>query len=406
MFTGIVQETGSVQIQEQGRAGTTLKVRCPKLGRKLKIGDSLSIDGVCLTVSEKRGGFVFLEATPETLRLTNLGSRKAGDLVNLEAAARLSDFLGGHLVQGHVDGTGKVLSIIREGNSRIVRFSAPRRVLKYCAVKGSIAVNGVSLTINRVDRQGFEVAIIPHTLEMTNFGVLEEGDDVNLEADVMSKYVEAHVRRCLSSGRKRLAGIFLGWLVLGGGALSAGGLELAANSILIYENQPSRGRATEFVVRLARYKPDILLEWESSSDQGTIQLYQEAVEKADTFSLSGLFEMGVDIESSDTMTIWLSRRLYQELAEKGKANVKINRLATQMQVKNEGTVSILVNGEELEIPVIYVDDGRSGIWVFQKDPENPILVQFASPYFLQSLKRVSTAPTNKLRWIQKPAPVR
>jgi len=406
MFTGIIQETGTIQIQKKSRQGAVLSIRVAGLSRRLRLGDSLSIDGVCLTVSEKSRGRVSLEATPETLRLTNLGSRKDGDRVNLEPAASLSDFLGGHIVQGHVDGTGKVLSITPEGNSHLFRFSAPKKVLKYCAMKGSITVNGVSLTINVVDRNSFEVAIIPHTLEVTNFGDMKVGEFVNLEADVMSKYVEAHVKNYMKTHTKRLAAFLMCVFLLGSGSLAGADLKLGSNSILIYENRPLRGREAQFVVRLARYGPDIFLEWESSADQGTIQLYKKAVEKAQAFTLSALFEVGVDIESAETMTIWLSRRSFDELITKRKSKIRINRLPVQMQLKAEGTFLLSVNGEDLEIPVIQVEDERKGVWTFHRDPDNPVLVEYTSPYFHQQLKRVSTSPSNKLRWINKLPPIK
>jgi riboflavin synthase len=164
-----------------------------------------------LTVAEKYEDSVSVEATPETLRKSNLGTRQVGDRLNLEPALRSFDFLGGHLVQGHVDGTGTVESIKNEGNSWVFRVSLPPEVARYCVMKGSITLNGISLTISGLNEEYMEVTIIPHTMEVTNMSGLEPGSTVNLEADVISKYVESHVLRCLGhsvdgSGTRSAAG--------------------------------------------------------------------------------------------------------------------------------------------------------------------------------------------------------
>ena len=160
----------------------------------MEIGHSISVDGVCLTVFRKTGSAFQVEATPETLSRTNLSDKRVGDPLNLEPAARLSDFLGGHLVQGHVDAPGRLVSMRPEGNSWIFRIEAPAEVVRYCTFKGSIAVNGVSLTLSALNSEGFEATIIPHTMAVTNFGTMAVGDRVNLEADLISKYVETHIR--------------------------------------------------------------------------------------------------------------------------------------------------------------------------------------------------------------------
>ncbi len=196
MFTGIVREVGEILQKQLSEEGALLQLSCSaELYGELEIGHSVSIDGVCLTVSQKSSGAFEVEATPETLRLTNLGGRQSSDPVNLEPAAKWSDFIGGHLVQGHADGTGKVASRSPEGNSWIFGIEAPRNVLEHCVLKGSIAVNGVSLTLSGLNSNSFEVTIIPHTFEVTNFRLLGVGDRVNLEADLISKYVEQHVDR-------------------------------------------------------------------------------------------------------------------------------------------------------------------------------------------------------------------
>ncbi len=230
MFTGIVRETGQIVEKKLDESGAIFDVRCLEIYDGLEIGHSVSIDGCCLTVIAKGTRSFKVEATPETLRLTNLGDKELGDTVNLEPAARLTDFLGGHLVQGHVDGTGSVQSVCPEGNSKIFRFNAPASVLHYCTMKGSITVNGVSLTISGLGPDYFEVTIIPHTWEVTNFGTMTAGEKVNLEADVISKYVEAHVKR-----------------VLGGAAVSAapdlnGTGREHTESVADYLDLPQRGR--------------------------------------------------------------------------------------------------------------------------------------------------------------------
>jgi riboflavin synthase len=197
MFTGIVRETGEIVEQRTSEDGVTFRFKCGSLHAALGLGHSISVDGVCLTVTQKGEDWVEVDATPETLRRSNLGKREVGEQLNLEPSLQVSDFLGGHLVQGHVDATGEVLSIRPEGNSVIFRVGAPEVVRKYCVFKGSVTLNGISLTISELGADYFEVAIIPHTLEVTNMSDLAVGDVVNLEADVISKYVESHVQRHL-----------------------------------------------------------------------------------------------------------------------------------------------------------------------------------------------------------------
>ncbi len=203
LFTGIVREAGKVASIEKGPDGAVLRLGSQAVWESLEIGASVSVNGVCLTAERIAQESFQVTATPETLRRSNLGELEAGDPVNLEPAMRLEDFVGGHLVQGHVDATGRVLLIRPEGNSHIFRFQAPEDILRYCVMKGSITVDGVSLTISALGSSWFEVAIIPHTLEVTNFSALREGDLINLEADVISKYVESHVQRFLEGSQKR-----------------------------------------------------------------------------------------------------------------------------------------------------------------------------------------------------------
>jgi riboflavin synthase len=186
MFTGIVREVGNVAAFD----GERLVVTAPETAVGAGIGDSVSIAGVCLTVVETEEGRLAFDVTPETLSRTALGRLEHGDSVNLEPSLRVGDQLGGHVVQGHVDAVGRIRSTAAEGDSRRVWLDAPATVLGSCIEKGSIAVDGVSLTISALDDDGFEVALIPHTLEVTTLGRLEPGDEVNLEADVLGKVVE------------------------------------------------------------------------------------------------------------------------------------------------------------------------------------------------------------------------
>lgn len=201
MFTGIVRETGEIVEQRVSDDGVTFRFRCGSLYDSLRSGHSISVDGVCLTVTQKGSDWVEVDATPETLKRSKLGRREVGDQLNLEPSLQLSDFLGGHLVQGHVDATGEVVSIRPEGNSVIFRVSVPEPVRRYCVLKGSITLDGISLTISDLGPDYVEVTIIPHTLDVTNMSGLKVGDLVNLEADVISKYVESHVQRWLGAGR-------------------------------------------------------------------------------------------------------------------------------------------------------------------------------------------------------------
>ena len=406
MFTGIIQETGKILAKAQNPSGAIFEVSVGGLLSDLRLGDSISIDGVCLTVAEEKDQSIVLEATPETLKLTNLGGRSEGDHVNLEPPAKLSDFLGGHLVQGHVDGTGEVLSISEEGNSQVFRISASQGVLRYCTFKGSVTVNGVSLTISALDSDSFEITIIPHTMEVTNFKDLQKGSVVNLEADVISKYVESHLSHYLESQGKRLLAFLLTGFFLSSTLLFGEDFLVGEKSILVYQSEDRQQRQSQFVLRLARYRPDIFLEWESLSHQGTLHLYQNAVQEAKVFHLSSLFEVGVDMESGDAMTVWLSGKVYRELTEKGSSKIRLNRLPVTLSLMEEGSFTLTVDKQVVEIPVIHVQDDRKGLWMFYKNPENPLLVAYHSTYFSQHLKTISTASTNKLRWIQQLPPVK
>jgi riboflavin synthase len=188
MFTGLVREVGTVRSMEGGRLVIEASIAA-------ELGDSIAVDGVCQTVVATDGDTHAFDAVPETLSRTSLGELAPGAGVNLEPALRVGDALGGHYVQGHVDGLGAIGSVEAEGEGLRVVVEAPPELLRYCVEKGSIAVQGTSLTVAAGDDTSFAVALIPHTLEATTLGRLEPGARVNLEADVLAKYVDKLTRR-------------------------------------------------------------------------------------------------------------------------------------------------------------------------------------------------------------------
>ena len=190
MFTGIVREIGRVAAVDGGAKGIEVRVVLPLTAASAGVGDSVSIDGVCLTAERVEGETISFHAVPETLRRTSLGRLSAGDAVNVEPALRAGEPLGGHIVQGHVDGVGRVQSVEAEGEGLRVIVEAPPEILRYCVEKGSITVEGVSLTVAELHDDAFGVALIPHTLAATTLGTLVPGRVVNLEVDVLAKYVE------------------------------------------------------------------------------------------------------------------------------------------------------------------------------------------------------------------------
>lgn len=194
MFTGIVTEVGQLSRRTPRGTGASLEITCRMAAQDLVEGESVAVAGVCLTVeaSDSRGFQV--SASPETLRKTGLGRLPVGGRVNLERALRAEDRMGGHLVQGHVDGTGSVSAVRQEGISRILRMAVPGDLGRYLVDRGSVAVDGVSLTITGVGEGWFEVTLIPQTLENTTLSALGSGDPVNLEVDIISKYVARHLQ--------------------------------------------------------------------------------------------------------------------------------------------------------------------------------------------------------------------
>jgi riboflavin synthase len=189
MFTGIVECTGWIaSVARQGRV-RRVRIEARLAGPRLALGESVCVDGVCLTVTRRGRSWFEVDLSPETVRVTTLGERGAGGAVNLERALRAGDRLGGHLVQGHVDAVGHVARVRREGATRVVTFSAPPEVAGSLVRRGSVAIDGVSLTITALGRARFDVVLIPHTLAVTTLKELSAGRAVNLEADILGKYV-------------------------------------------------------------------------------------------------------------------------------------------------------------------------------------------------------------------------
>jgi riboflavin synthase len=190
MFTGIVRERGTVVSADGGADGVRLVLDAPQTAATASLGDSVAIDGCCLTVVDRDGERLAFVAVPETLARTTLGRLERGATVNLEPALRAGEPLGGHIVQGHVDGVGRVRSVEPEGDGVRLTVDAPSTIVRYCVEKGSIAVAGVSLTVAALDADGFAIALVPHTLAVTTLGCVRARDEVNVEVDVLAKYVE------------------------------------------------------------------------------------------------------------------------------------------------------------------------------------------------------------------------
>ena len=186
MFTGIVEEIGRVQSMAPNRLVLTAR----RVLEGTRSGDSIAVNGVCLTVTRMDAGSFSVEIMPETLRRTSMGNLRPGDPVNLERALRVGDRLGGHFVQGHVDGIGRILALTPEQEALLMRVSAPAGIMRYVVEKGFIAVDGVSLTVIARDAGSFTVSLVGYTREHTNLGMKRTGDPVNLEADIIAKYVE------------------------------------------------------------------------------------------------------------------------------------------------------------------------------------------------------------------------
>ena len=202
MFTGIVEEIGSVKSLQAGR----LTIAADSVLKGTKLGDSINVNGACLTVTAISGNTFSIDIMPETLRRTNLGALRPGDAVNLERALPADGRFGGHFVQGHVDGTGKVSSVFPEGEALLVKIAAPPDIMRYMVEKGFIAVDGVSLTVTGCDAASFSVSLVAFTRQHTTLGHKKPGDVVNLEVDIIAKYVE----RLRGEGKPGVSLEFLG----------------------------------------------------------------------------------------------------------------------------------------------------------------------------------------------------
>lgn len=193
MFTGIVEETGKIESVTKGSKSAILTVAAHKVLEDTKIGDSIAVNGVCLTVTSINGNKFTADVMAETIRRSSLGSLKHGSKVNLERAMAADGRFGGHIVSGHIDGVGTIRSLIREDNAVWVEIETPDKLLKYIVEKGSIAIDGISLTVAKLTDDSFSVSVIPHTGEETTLLTKKPGDIVNLENDIVGKYVERFI---------------------------------------------------------------------------------------------------------------------------------------------------------------------------------------------------------------------
>ncbi len=201
MFTGLIEERGRVEaVERKGMEGARIKVGAAKVLEGLAVGDSVAVNGICLTVTTLEGKGFSADVMPETLRKTGLSALKTGDGVNLERAMPATGRFGGHIVTGHIDGVGRVLKRHREGNALLFKISAPKDVLRYTVEKGSIAVDGISLTVAFLEAEAFTVSVIPHTAAETTLGDKRVGGLVNLEGDYIGKFVEKLLRERPAGG--------------------------------------------------------------------------------------------------------------------------------------------------------------------------------------------------------------
>lgn len=206
MFTGIIEGLGTIrEIRSSGR-GSRFFLDTEFVLDRTRIGDSIAVNGACLTVVSLKDRSFAADVSPETLSKTTFGSSRVGERVNIERALRLSDRLDGHLVSGHIDGTGKIASIKTIGEYLIVSVDVPEKLSRYMISKGSVAVDGVSLTINTCDRKTFDVSIIPHTGSLTTIGFKKVGDTVNIETDMIGKYVERFLMIPATDSREKSIG--------------------------------------------------------------------------------------------------------------------------------------------------------------------------------------------------------
>lgn len=216
MFTGIVEEIGKVRRIVYGSKSIKLSIQCSKIMDDVKLGDSIAVNGICLTVADRKSDEFTADVMPETMRKTGLGELKVGYAVNLERALRLSDRLGGHIVTGHIDGTGVIMDRVQEDNAIWLTIESGRDILKYIVMKGSVALDGTSLTVAHVDDKCFKVSLIPHTASITTLGSKEIGSSVNIECDMLGKYIEKLLLNNVSEPRSKPKDISLDFLIKNG----------------------------------------------------------------------------------------------------------------------------------------------------------------------------------------------
>lgn len=190
MFTGIVEEVGKIKKIERNTVSAKLSIEADKVLQEVKEGDSIAVNGICLTVTSFTKNSFTADVMHETMNRTTLGKLKENSPVNLERALSVRGRFGGHMVSGHIDGRGKIVGIEKDDNAVLFTIETTEKILRYIVEKGSIAINGISLTVARVDRKNFTVSVIPHTLKVTSLGSFQKGDEVNLENDIVGKYIE------------------------------------------------------------------------------------------------------------------------------------------------------------------------------------------------------------------------
>ncbi len=209
MFTGIIEELGTVLRLDRGSNSCQIRIQASKVLEDVKLGDSIAINGVCLTVTSFDQEHFTADMMAETLAKTNLKDLSSGQKINLERAARLGDRMGGHLVQGHVDAVGTIVEQQKVDIALVLKIKAPEEILHYLVDKGSVAIDGISLTVVKVWPDSFTISIIPHTAKMTTLGFKKPGDTVNLEADIIGRYVEKLLNKSQGKGKSALSPEFL-----------------------------------------------------------------------------------------------------------------------------------------------------------------------------------------------------
>lgn len=208
MFTGIIEEVGIVSQLTKLSTGALVKISCKKVLEDFKIGESVAVNGVCLTARDVQKSAFIADVMPETLRSTNLGSFSIGEYVNLEKAIKAGGCFGGHIVLGHIDGTGQIIKNYSKGNVKIFQIICSEELMKYIVLKGSVAIDGISLTVQSIESQSFTVSIIPHTLKTTSLQYRVSGDTVNIETDIIGKYVRKFLldSKSIENPSKEVAG--------------------------------------------------------------------------------------------------------------------------------------------------------------------------------------------------------